>query len=192
MNYLAHFYLSGNNVEIIIGNYIGDAVKGGNFSNYSNGVRQGIVLHRKIDAFTDSHEIVKESKAHLRKKYRHYAGVIVDVFYDHFLAKNWDGYSDELLDDFSKKMYLLLEKRKATFPYKSQLFLQYMVANNILVNYAKLQGIQQVFNGLAHRTKFDSKMENAVHDLKKDYEIYEKEFQAFFPELKNYASDLLA
>src|SRR5450432_1821563 len=91
MNFLAHLYLSGDNPQVMIGNFIGDFVKGKNLTErFDTDVAKGIALHREIDWFTDTHIVVKQSKDRLRPKYRHYAGVIVDIFYDHFLAKNWD------------------------------------------------------------------------------------------------------
>ncbi|MEQ8424061.1 MAG: DUF479 domain-containing protein, partial [Cyclobacteriaceae bacterium] len=91
MNFLAHIYLSGDNAQLMIGNFIGDFVKGKNLSaRYNPDVVLGIELHRAIDEYTDSHDVVQKSKVRLRPKYRHYSGVIVDMFYDHFLAKNWN------------------------------------------------------------------------------------------------------
>lgn len=92
MNYLAHLALSHDNSGVMLGNFIGDYVKGSNYSRYSPKVRTGILLHRKIDDFTDNHPIVKESSLLLKDAYGRYAGVIVDMFYDHFLASDWDKY----------------------------------------------------------------------------------------------------
>src|SRR5277367_1527199 len=101
MNFLAHLYLSGDNPKIKTGNFIGDFVKGKNLADrFEKDIAKGIVLHREIDWFTDRHPVVKQSKDRLREKYRHYSGVIVDVFYDHFLARNWINYSSKSLSDF--------------------------------------------------------------------------------------------
>jgi acyl carrier protein phosphodiesterase len=91
MNFLAHLHLSGNNPNIMLGNFMGDFVKGKSYrQQYEPEIIKGIELHRSIDEFTDSHPVVTESKNRLRPTYRHYSGVIVDVFYDHFLAANWN------------------------------------------------------------------------------------------------------
>ena len=104
MNFLAHLYLSGDNPKVKVGNFIGDFVKGKNLKDrFEADIARGIGLHREIDWFTDTHSIVKQSKDRLRPKYRHYSGVIVDIFYDHFLAKNWDRYSKQLLPDFAEE-----------------------------------------------------------------------------------------
>ena len=107
MNYLAHILLSGDNPEIIIGNFMADSIKGKQYKIYPEQVQIGVLLHRHIDTFTDNHHIVRQSTKRLHKKYSHYSGVIVDIFYDHFLAKNWDLYSAIPLDLFVQEVYQL-------------------------------------------------------------------------------------
>jgi acyl carrier protein phosphodiesterase len=110
MNFLAHLYLSGNNDKIMVGNFMGDFVKGRSaLEQFEPEIIRGIELHRAIDEFTDSHAVVSASKDRLRPKYRHYSGVIVDVFYDHFLARNWSDYHDELLPDFADRAYGVIQ-----------------------------------------------------------------------------------
>ena len=92
MNYLAHIYLSNEEEEITLGNFIADGIKGKKYIQFPLGIQQGILLHRAIDSFTDAHPIVRKSTRRLHKKYGHYSGVIVDILYDHFLAKNWMKY----------------------------------------------------------------------------------------------------
>ena len=108
MNFLAHLYLSGNNKEVILGNFIADAVKGKELNRYKEQVQVGIRLHRAIDTYTDKHPVVEKSKERLRGKYHKYAGVIVDMFYDHFLAANWNEYSNEPLNKFTSNAYRIL------------------------------------------------------------------------------------
>ncbi len=93
MNYLAHLYLSGSNEDVLVGNYIADGIKGEDKSNYKPGVIKGVQLHKKIDDFTDTHPIFKTSAKRLTENYGHYAWVIVDIYYDHFLANNWNKYT---------------------------------------------------------------------------------------------------
>ena len=105
MNFLAHLYLSGNDPLVRLGNFIGDFVKGRDLADrYEPAIVKGIELHRAIDEFTDQHAIVKQSKMRLRPKYRHYAPVIVDIFYDHFLAAGWDNHSEQLLPEDRKSV----------------------------------------------------------------------------------------
>ena len=188
MNFLSHLYLSGDSEGLLIGNFIADSVKGSAFNNFSPEIQKGIILHRKIDTYTDSHPIVDESKKRLREKYKKYASVIVDVYYDHYLAANWNDYSNESLDEYTQKVYALIEQHKHTFPLKSQHFTKYMLQHNILSAYAKLEGIEKVLQGMSHRASFVSNMEHSIHDLKEHYSLFENEFKLFFPELQQFVN----
>lgn len=184
MNFLAHLYLSGESPQLKTGNFIGDFVKGKNLTDrFDPEVAKGIVLHREIDWFTDRHPVVKQSKDRLREKYRHYSGVIVDIFYDHFLAKHWDNYSEQVLPDFADECYDLLQQQKDMLPEEVNFLLPYMIKGNWLVNYSRLEGIQKALSGMARRTRFESKMEQSVVDLENHYELFREEFELFFPEL---------
>ncbi len=188
MNFLAHLYLSGADPKVKIGNFIGDFVKGRNLhEQFEPGILKGIALHREIDAFTDKHPIVLESKKRLRPKYRHYSPVIIDVFYDHFLAVNWATYSHQLLADFARESYATLEKHKALLPDQVNQMMPYMVKGNWLVNYSYTEGIHKTLSGMARRTPYESKMEEATEDLRLHYSDFQDEFTRFFPELKAYA-----
>jgi acyl carrier protein phosphodiesterase len=188
MNFLSHLYLSGNSEGLIIGNFIADSVKGSAHLQFSEEIQKGIVLHRRIDTFTDSHPIVEQSKQRLREKYRKYASVIVDIYYDHYLAINWTNYSNTSLDDYTKSIYELMQKNAHQLPLKSQQFTKYMVQYNILSAYAHFEGIDRVFQGMARRTTFESNMEHAIHDLKEHYSLFETEFQLFFPQLQQFVN----
>jgi acyl carrier protein phosphodiesterase len=188
MNFLAHLYLSGDDNKLMIGNFIGDFVKGKNaLEKFEPEIIRGIEMHRRIDAFTDTHPIVTESKNRLRPKYRHYAGVIVDVFYDHFLARNWSSYHPEVLPDYAARVYKLIESFDPILPLAVKNFLPYMVRGNWLVNYAQVEGIQRALTGMARRTPYDSKMDESVMDLVKHYDAFKNEFDSFFPELSKHA-----
>lgn len=191
MNFLSHLYLSGDSEGIILGNFIADAVKGNSFIHFPEEVQRGILLHRKIDSFTDTHSIVDQSKQRLRGNYKKYASVVVDIYYDHYLAKNWKDYSDIGLEQFTQNIYKLIQNNRSILPEKSAHFAKYMTEYNILFEYSRLEGVQQVFNGMARRTSFSSNMENAVHDLQEYYVLFEKEFRQFFPELKEYIANEL-
>ena len=192
MNLLAHCYLSGEFDDVMVGNLMGDFVKGKPSQTLNEDIRFGIQLHRKIDSFTDSHPIVKESKTRLFTTYRHYSGVIVDVFYDHFLASGWAQYSSVPLIDYAKKVYHLLENKYQLLPAGMQKMFFYMQSQNWLVNYAKLDGIDKTLKGMTERARFDSGMEYAISDLKKDYQLYSNDFNEFFPLLVQYVNVLKA
>jgi len=191
MNFLAHLYLSGKNEEIIIGNFVADHVKGSAVRKFSVGIQKGIQLHRDIDAYTDSHPVFLKSKKRLLPNYQKYSGVIVDMFYDHFLSANWNDYSDEHIEVFTKRMYKILFKKYLILPPKTRRILPFMAKDNWLVGYGRLEGLNNALKGMASRTSFESGMENAVGDMKMDYEEYKSEFQRFFPEIVKFSENFL-
>lgn len=191
MNFLAHLYLSQNNTNIMIGNFIADHVVGNHFTHFSKEIQQGILLHREIDTFTDAHEIVRQSKRRLHERYRHYDGVIIDIFYDYFLAKNWATYSAIPLNVFANSINNLFLKVKPNLPIRSQNFINYMVEYNILYNYQFKEGIQKVLNGMNHRTKGKSQMHLALQDLIDLESELEEDFTIFFKELIQFSNQKL-
>jgi acyl carrier protein phosphodiesterase len=183
MNFLAHLYLSGTEEDVIVGNFVADAVKGNSLHKFPEGMERGIRLHREIDHFTDQHPVFRSSKNRLSANYRMYSGVIVDLYYDHFLAKFWSDFSDEDLQDFVARTYFLLIRRFHLLPPRSRRILPFMITRNWLVGYRDFKVLQQVFTGMSRRTSHPSGMENAITDLKADYALYESEFRAFFPQI---------
>jgi acyl carrier protein phosphodiesterase len=193
MNFLAHLYLSGQEPEHMVGNFIGDFVKGRELAHrFQPGIVKGIGLHRAIDSYTDAHPVVRQSKKRLSETYRHYSGVITDVFYDHFLASQWSFFSDEPLDHFAQRSYALLLTYETILPEEVKYMMPHMMKGNWLLNYQHLDGIARALLGMSRRTTFQSKMEQAVGDLKTHYDLFGDEFQQFFPELKSYCDDWIA
>ncbi len=188
MNFLAHAYLSGTSPEIITGNFIGDFVKGKQMDNFSKPIQNGIKLHREIDFYTDHHPVVLSSKQRLQKKYRHYSSVIVDMYYDHFLANSWTQWHHETLEEYSEMVYGILEEKEAELPEKFNYMLPFMRRRNWLLSYSQVEGIHSALSGMAKRTKFNSKMELASVDLKDNYSEFESEFQIFFPDIINFTA----
>lgn len=192
MNFLAHLFLSGNHEEIMVGNFIGDFVRGKDiYLRYPFHVALGIELHREIDEFTDRHPVVRESKIRLRPKYRHYAPVIVDMFYDHFLAANWSSYHTQPLAQYARQSYSVLQKYLPQLPDRVKYLMPYMIEGDWLFNYAQPEGIHRALSGMARRTPFDSRMDEAVHDLQKFKIEFESEFLLFFPELKRMSENFI-
>ena len=183
MNYLAHIYLSGDNDLITIGNFIADGIKGKSYKKYSTNIQIGILLHRHIDSYTDAHKTFRLSTKRLHKKYGHYSGVIVDILYDHFLAKNWDRYSDIPLNEYIEKFYDSLEANYDILPVRIQKMMPYLLTDNWLLSYASIDGISRVLDGMNRRTKNRSSMNEAIVELEAFYSEFENEFSAFFDEL---------
>ncbi|MCZ8070586.1 MAG: ACP phosphodiesterase [Cytophagales bacterium] len=193
MNFLAHLYLSGSHPERMIGNFIGDFVRGRDLvAQFGAAVAEGIELHRAIDEYTDKHLVVKRSKDRLRPKYRHYAPVIVDVYYDHFLASLWGNYHAQPLADYAQAAYRLIEENEAIIPQQVKNMMPYMMKGNWLLNYASIEGINRALTGLSRRTSHISHMEEAAEDLRLYYADFKIEFEKFFPELKKFCEDWIA
>jgi acyl carrier protein phosphodiesterase len=189
MNFLAHIYLSFNDKEITIGNFIADSIRGNKYDHLPNKVKEGIKLHRLIDTYTDTHDIPKISSKRLHANYSHYSRVIVDIYYDHFLAKNWSKYSAIPLDVFVDDFYDLLEDNYEILPDGVKRMMPYMISENWIYNYSKMDGIARVLNGMNRRTKNVSKMNFAILDLEEHYDAFEAEFTEFFEELITYSKN---
>lgn len=186
MNYLAHIYLSGNDTELRIGNFIADSVRGKDFTMFPDRIGQGIMLHRYIDTFTDTNATVKLSKDLIRAEYGHWSSVIVDIYYDHFLAANWTDYHQTPLDIYVQQFYADLHTFYDILPEKVQQFLPYMVDQNWLHSYKTVEGISRIFHQMNHRTKNKSKMNFAPIELVKYYDEIERHFKIFMEELEFY------
>ncbi len=185
MNFLAHLYLSGENQKIMVGNFMGDFVKGKTYrQQYDHEIVTGIELHRYIDEFTDSHAVVSQSKNRLRPKYRHYSGVIVDVFYDHFLAHNFGTFHRQPLPEFVQQCYNTITVHAPILPAELNHMMPYMISGNWLLHYSQTEGIHRALSGMAQRTSYPSKMDEAIAELNAHYDDFNTEFLTFFPQLK--------
>jgi acyl carrier protein phosphodiesterase len=183
MNFLAHIYLSGDNDFIKIGNFMADGIRGNDYMNYPEDVKKGILMHRAIDTFTDAHPVFRKSKHRLHETYGHYSGVIIDIFYDHFLAKNWSKYSDEKLETYVHNFYLSLKNNYEILTDRAKSMLPSMIARNWLVSYASIDGLSMILFQMDHRTKNRVNMHLAINELKQFYSEFEEEFTEFFDEL---------
>ncbi|GAA3630800.1 acyl carrier protein phosphodiesterase [Flavivirga jejuensis] len=183
MNYLAHIYLSGDNDLITVGNFIADGIKGKSYKKHLKDIQIGILLHRNIDTYTDAHQTVRLSTKRLHEKYGHYSGIIVDILYDHFLAKNWSKYCTVPLHKYVADFYNSLETHYDLLPLRIQKMMPHMIADNWLLSYASIDGISRVLNGMNRKTKNKSGMHEAVVELEEFYKEFENEFTLFFNEL---------
>lgn len=192
MNFLAHIYLSGDNDLVKIGNFMADGIRGKEYETYPADIQKGIMLHRAIDTFTDSHPIFRTGTKRLHAKYHHYAGVIMDVFYDHFLAKNWSDYSSDKLQDYAAAFYKSLDDNYDLLSEKTKYLLPIMKEHNWLVSYATVEGISRILYNMDRRTGNESGMATAHVELLEYYNAYETEFTAFFKDLYKMSSEKLA
>jgi acyl carrier protein phosphodiesterase len=191
MNFLAHIYLSGDNDLIKIGNFMADGIRGKQFEHFPEEVQKGIILHRSIDTYTDSHDVFRQSTKRLHEKYHHYAGVIVDIVYDHFLAKNWEKYSDEKLDQFINRFYRSLHENYPILTEKTQRLMPTMIQENWLWSYQTVEGIHHILTQMDRRSKNLSKMQFASAELAEFYSEFEQEFTLFFEDIKSHSKQKL-
>jgi acyl carrier protein phosphodiesterase len=191
MNFLAHAYLSFGQEEILIGNFIGDFVKGKNLHTYPAEIQNGILLHREIDQYTDRHPAVKLGQSYLRPFFGHYSTVITDIYFDYFLAKNWGQYSAIPLEMFVKDTYASISKHRQILPPSFLEVFFWMESQNWLVHYQTIEGVHKALSGLARRARFDSKMEQAADHLVKKEEEFQEIFFAFFEDLETFAQTKL-
>jgi acyl carrier protein phosphodiesterase len=188
MNWLAHLFLSETNTESRLGNLLGDLVKGKEIAKLNHNLKKGIDRHYTIDTFTDTHETVKISKRRMGKDNARFSGVLIDVFYDHFLAKNWNSYSQMALSDFTAEIYSTFQSYPGEIPAEAQQIIQYMIKEDWLTSYQYLDGITNTLKRIEHRIKRRSGRQinllQSIEVLGQEYINLEQDFQSFFPELQ--------
>ncbi|GLR16183.1 acyl carrier protein phosphodiesterase [Portibacter lacus] len=192
MNFLAHIFLSYDNEELLLGNFMADFISNKQVEKYSDEIKRGILLHRLIDTFTDNHPIVRQGTKRLRKKHGKYAPVVIDILYDNILAKNWHLYDDKSLEEFAQDSYLILYRRLPDMPDKLRKKVPLMVADNFLLKYRSKAGIERALASMDRRTKFPSDFKSAALQLDEEEELFTEEFNIFFPELIQKCNEFLA
>lgn len=189
MNYLAHAYLSFDFGDVMIGNYIADTVKG-NYDRFSENIRKGIRLHHLIDNFTDSNVHFKRSVSRIDNGFGLYANIIVDMFYDHFLAINWSRYNDTSLPGFAQKVYASLLLNYQILPQRMKRMLPHMHASNWLVYYGDVNSFNHFFKGLAIRTRYAPNLAKAAGEIHEHYDELNHDFIALMDEMIVYVKSL--
>lgn len=184
MNYLAHLYLSGPSDGIRLGNFIGDYVKGNRFSRYPPEIRKGILLHRQIDSFMDEHPLSHASAELFRARYTRFSRVIIDVVYDHYLAKNWDKYSDQSLHDFVNEVHKLFITNYFILPPQVRQFLPFLIRSRRMENYQHLSGIEKTLKIMASHTILPDHSAWAVEQIVKNDRQLQEQFTGFFEDIR--------
>lgn len=184
MNYLAHAYLSFNDPELLAGNMISDFVKGKKKFDYPVSIQAGIMLHRAIDDYTDSHPATKQAKEFFRPYYRLYSGAFIDVAYDHFLATDISIFTESSLFDFSQRVYSSLEENKQWLPARFAGMFPYMRSQNWLFNYRTIEGIEKSFAGLVHRAAYISESETACQLFETHYQPLQECYRHFWKDAR--------
>ena len=191
MNFLAHAHLSGKNNDVLLGNFVADAIKGKKLLEYRKEIQYGILLHRQIDSFTDKHELFMQSAGRVREDFGRYSGIVIDIFYDHFLALNWREYDERELHVFAAHIYSILTRNVFILPNRTKKLLPFMISQNWLTSYASLDGLKHVFNGMDRRTGRISGMDKAVAVLKQNYDELFADFKAYYPIIINFSKNKL-
>jgi acyl carrier protein phosphodiesterase len=189
MNFLAHLYLSGESDKVKVGNFIGDYVKGKKHENYHSEIQKGILLHRNIDHFTDTNNLVSNCSKLLKDGYGRYSGVVVDLIFDHFLAKNWSKFHDQSIGKFVDHSHEILIKNYLVLPNKVKLFLPFLIQSRRLESYAKFDGLQTALDIMARRTTLPDCSEYAIQSLKDNYTEFEDNFSNFMKEVTKYIKE---
>lgn len=188
MNILAHFYLSDQDDELLLGAYLGDFIKGDLSVIENKQVQKGARIHREIDAFSDVHPAFISSMKRFDREFRRFSGIIVDIFYDHFLAKHWQHYSDKNLQQYSTEIQEILERNLQDLPENGKAFLRYMNTHNLPFSYQDFAVLEKVFYGLSnYRLKRKNPIEKALEQLQKNYDGFEADFFTFIADAKVFA-----
>ncbi len=190
MNFLAHVYLSHDTEESIIGNLLGDFVKGRPEQHYDGEILKWIKIHRKIDFYTDSHAVVRSSKRLISQKRRRFSGIIVDIGFDHYLAKNWHEFSDEDFPKFVNKVYSILDTNNSILPPRLLALLPRLFSEDWFNMYRSLDGIDYVFNRMSKRIKRENTLAGSVDEITNNYSELEERFFRFFPDVIDFVNEL--
>jgi acyl carrier protein phosphodiesterase len=183
VNHLAHLFLAPPDAESLIGNIAGDFVKGPLADRFTEGIRAGIRNHRAIDVFTDSHPSVAAFRRVLIPEHGHYARIIADVFFDHFLARGWSRFTDEPFDDFLTRVFTTLEANASILPPKLASVYPRMRDDKWLQSYADIDGIRTALHFLSKRLSRPHRLDTSIRHLVDSREELQRHFDDFFPEL---------
>ena len=192
MNLVAHQYLSFENKALQIGNLLGETVKGNQYLKYPEDIQTGILLHREIDTYTDSHEIVKKSSSYFHATQHKFAPIIIDVIYDYFLIKHWNDFSKTTFQEFKLECYQLFEDEKSNLPEKLQETIFYLLKYDWFQNYSTIYGVQKTLKGIGSRAKYSNNLHQIIPEFEKNYANLENDFLIFFPQLFAHCKNFLS
>jgi acyl carrier protein phosphodiesterase len=171
MNFLGHFYLGRYSNDLLLGNFIADAVKGNKYENYPEGIKNGILQHRFIDDFTDNNEYTKQILQILYPVHKKYSSVIVDLYYDHFLINHWSLFHNSSSSSFILKCYDVLEDNVKYMPSKVEMMFRYLVAQNWIEDYRTTEGLHHIFLMMKQRMKYENNFHLASQTLFDNYDL---------------------
>ena len=188
MNYLAHLHLGGQRPGQLLGSLYGDFVKGRLQGQFAPEVEAAIQLHRRIDVFTDRHPLVDVALSRFSLTRRRYAGIVLDVFFDHCLARDWALYADQPLEVFTSDVYRALSS-EPQLPDRLARIAPYMVADDWLGSYREFDVLEQVLRGISRRLTRPEELAGAMQELRALYEPLSEDFRLFYPQLQLFAQN---
>ncbi len=191
MNYLAHIALSGVNTDVMIGNFIGDFIKGNDYNNYPKDLKKGMLLHRDIDSFTDNHPLTIQSKRRFYEAYPKVGGIITDILYDYFLCQQWNKFYAIELNDFIAKTYVTLKLNKSKFPKEMDYLYQHLIKNDWFQRYQTQEGTALTLTEIGKRLKYPKDLGMAFHIVNDNFNSFEEEFSEFYKELLNFCNHFI-
>ncbi|MDF2176901.1 ACP phosphodiesterase [Aliiglaciecola sp. CAU 1673] len=183
MNYLAHLFLAQPSADSYFGNLLGDFSRGIDASSYSEAVQAGLANHRLVDRFTDTHPIVRDARQHFSPKRRRFAGIAMDVLFDHFLICHWQDFSDQLFESFCQQTYSYLGIRLQEMPPRMQHVVGNMIEHHWFAQYQSLHGVGRALDNIARRIRFENDFSGCLDEIERYHEELESCFLQFFPEL---------
>jgi acyl carrier protein phosphodiesterase len=194
MNWLAHVFLSEPDVQFQLGNLLADVVRGPQRDAMSANFVRGAACHKAIDAFTDAHPVVKRSRARVSNERRRFSGVLVDVFYDYYLARNFGRYSSIALETYTSAFYASVKAHPIALPSDAQLMLERIMRYDLLASYARVDGVERALNRistyLTSRWHRQFALERGVEDLLAHEAVFVADFHEFFPALQAHVDGL--
>lgn len=191
MNYLAHIFLSGSDKKMQLGNFFADAVKGNSYKNYPQAISDGILLHRAIDTYTDSHPVVRETIQALRPYFGRYSGVLLDIYFDYLLASHFNEFSDIPLKQYAKGFYFTLIRNRHFLPNRFKRFMWHFILTNRLSKYATIDGIKESLEIMEKVHRISLSVPAAIEYLREHEEELFAVFQPFFRELQSYCREMI-
>ena len=189
MNFLAHAFLARDDIDLMVGSLMGDFVKGRLDGQYAVPIMRGLILHRRVDTYTDSHPLVVRSRSRISPERRRYAGILVDLFYDHYLAVHWSDYADMPLEKFTASVYASLLERAYLLPERLQQIAPHMARTDWLGSYRSTEAVGEALNRIGTRFKRGNPLLGSVGELHSNYAALEEDFRAFLPQVGRLARE---
>jgi len=190
MNILFHMFLSGNDPELLVGNFMGDFVKGPLSDAYQPRIRQGLLLHRKIDSFAQNDPDFQASRLRLPSRYGLYRGILVDLFYDHFLADNWQRWSKSRLPEYLLWAREAIEKHQPIMSKQLQGFIP-VIFDELLPSYSSISGIESALQRMSRRVKRVNPLAEGGRELAHHYQELKADFERFIVAAQSFSTELI-